>query len=56
MATIQWDHSVHYVNDLDLAIKTFAENGLRAFRGGSHKQWGTHIMSFSALKTENWQS
>lgn len=42
MATIQWDHSVHYVNDLDLAIKTFAENGLRAFRGGSHKQWGTH--------------
>ena len=42
MATIQWDHSVHYVNDLDLAIQTFAENGLRAFRGGSHKQWGTH--------------
>lgn len=42
MATIQWDHSVHYVNDLDLAIKTFAENGLRVFRGGSHKQWGTH--------------
>jgi hypothetical protein len=42
MATIQWDHSVHYVNDLDLAIQTFAEHGLRAFRGGSHKQWGTH--------------
>nr|WP_321269962.1 VOC family protein [uncultured Tolumonas sp.] len=42
MATIQWDHSVHYVNDLDLAIQTFAENGLRAFRGGSHKQWRTH--------------
>ena len=42
MTTIQWDHSVHYVNDLDLAIQTFAENGLRAFRGGSHKQWGTH--------------
>ena len=42
MATIQWDHSVHYVNDLDLAVKKFAEYGLRAFRGGSHKQWGTH--------------
>lgn len=42
MATIQWDHSVHYVNDLDLSIRTFAENGLLAFRGGSHKQWGTH--------------
>lgn len=50
MATIQWDHSVHYVNELDLAIKTFTENGLCAFRGGSHKQWGTHnVLSYFGL-------
>ncbi len=42
MATIQWDHSVHYVNDLDAVIAAFAENGLIAFCGGSHTQWGTH--------------
>lgn len=37
MATIQWDHSVHYVNDLDAVIAAFAENGLIAFCGGSQK-------------------
>jgi len=36
-----WDHTVHYVNDLDAAIATFADHGLRAFRGGSHTLWGT---------------
>lgn len=41
MATIKWDHIVHYVNDLDATIETFKENGLIAFRGGSHKEWGT---------------
>lgn len=42
MTTFYWDHTVHYVNDLNSAIKTFAENGLHAFRGGSHKKWGTY--------------
>lgn len=42
MTTISWDHIVHYVNDLDQPIDIFKENGLIAFRGGSHKQWGTY--------------
>lgn len=42
MASILWDHSVHYVNDLDDAIEAFAHHGLCAFRGGSHKPWGTY--------------
>jgi hypothetical protein len=42
MTTCHWDHTVQYVNDLDRAIKMFAENGLHAFRGGSHKKWGTY--------------
>ncbi|MCF7720499.1 VOC family protein [Aeromonas jandaei] len=42
MPSILWDHSVHYVNDLDLAIRQFTEHGLRACRGGSHTSWGTH--------------
>lgn len=42
MITVQWDHIVHYVNDLDNAIQTFHENGLIAFIGGSHKEWGTY--------------
>lgn len=42
MPSIQWDHSVHYVNDLDETIRYFSEHGLRAFRGGSHKPWGTY--------------
>ncbi|WP_254776465.1 VOC family protein [Paenibacillus sophorae] len=44
MTTIHWDHTVHYVNDLDKAIKTFQESGLDAFHGGSHKLWGTFMM------------
>ncbi|MGP7818016.1 VOC family protein [Niallia sp. 01092] len=45
MAKILWDHVVHYVNDLDYPIEIFQKNGLIAFKGGSHKQWGT----FNAL-------
>ncbi|WP_019153543.1 VOC family protein [Robertmurraya massiliosenegalensis] len=42
MAKIKWDHTVHYVNDLQKAIDRFKEEGLIAFSGGSHKQWGTY--------------
>jgi hypothetical protein len=42
MTQLLWDHTVHYVNDLSKAIYTFEINGLRAFNGGSHKQWGTY--------------
>ncbi|MGG0717079.1 VOC family protein [Robertmurraya massiliosenegalensis] len=42
MARIKWDHTVHYVNDLQEAIDRFNEKGLVAFIGGSHKQWGTY--------------
>lgn len=50
MATIQWDHTVHYVNDLSLVIKKMNEYGLRAFNGGSHTQWGTNnVLSYFDL-------
>jgi hypothetical protein len=42
MAALQWDHLVHYVNDLDQPVEIFREHGLIAFRGGSHKNWGTY--------------
>ncbi|MEK4514091.1 VOC family protein [Paenibacillus sp. FSL H8-0122] len=42
MAVLKWDHLVHYVNDLDQPVQLFAEHGLTAFRGGSHKDWGTY--------------
>lgn len=42
MASIKWDHTVHYVNDLEAAIEKFGVRGLVAFMGGSHKQWGTY--------------
>ncbi|SDY15364.1 Glyoxalase-like domain-containing protein [Evansella caseinilytica] len=42
MASIKWDHTVHYINDLQKAIEKFNEEGLIAFMGGSHKQWGTY--------------
>lgn len=41
MADLKWDHTVHYVNDLDEAVKKFRDKGLFAFPGGSHQQWGT---------------
>lgn len=42
MASFLWDHTVHYVNNLDRAIDIFKENGLIAFHGGSHTDWGTY--------------
>lgn len=42
MAVLNWDHSVHYVNNLDEAIETFAKSGIVVQHGGSHKQWGTN--------------
>lgn len=42
MATLRWDHAVHYVNHLDDAVATFTENQLVAFPGGAHPGWGTH--------------
>ncbi|WP_405104202.1 VOC family protein [Paenibacillus sp. FSL K6-1217] len=42
MAVLKWDHLVHYVNDLDQPVQLFTEHGLTAFRGGSHKDWGTY--------------
>ncbi|MDT3427204.1 hypothetical protein J2Z22_002740 [Paenibacillus forsythiae] len=41
MASKNWDHLVHYVNDLDQPVQLFREHGLIAFRGGSHTEWGT---------------
>ncbi|AHF79095.1 hypothetical protein Sant_P0048 (plasmid) [Sodalis praecaptivus] len=42
MATLTWDHVVHYVNNLDEAIAAFSANQLMAFAGGAHPGWGTH--------------
>ncbi|WP_462413005.1 VOC family protein [Neobacillus sp. Marseille-QA0830] len=42
MTTLSWDHVVHYVNDLKKPIQVFKDNGLIAFKGGSHKFWGTY--------------
>ncbi|MNO63714.1 hypothetical protein D3C76_544260 [compost metagenome] len=42
MATMKWDHLVHYVNDLSKPIASFEDHGLVAFKGGSHKDWGTY--------------
>lgn len=42
MATMKWDHLVHYVNDLAKPIEIFGAHGLVAFKGGSHKDWGTY--------------
>lgn len=42
MASMKWDHLVHYVNDLSQPIESFEDHGLVAFKGGSHKDWGTY--------------
>lgn len=42
MATVKWDHLVHYVNDLSKPVEIFGDHGLVAFKGGSHKDWGTY--------------
>ncbi|MCM3701254.1 VOC family protein [Paenibacillus macerans] len=39
---LKWDHTVQYVNDLDTPVAAFAKWGLAAFKGGSHKFWGTY--------------
>ncbi|GJM75605.1 hypothetical protein HMSSN036_78210 [Paenibacillus macerans] len=39
---LKWDHTVQYVNDLDTPVEAFAKWGLTAFKGGSHKFWGTY--------------
>lgn len=50
MTKLVWDHTVHYVNDLEHAKQTFAEQGITAFNGGSHKQWGTYnVLSYFDL-------
>lgn len=42
MTTMKWDHLVHYVNDLVKPVEIFGAHGLVAFKGGSHKDWGTY--------------
>ncbi|MEK4157079.1 MULTISPECIES: VOC family protein [Paenibacillus] len=42
MTTMKWDHLVHYVNDLAKPVEIFGAHGLVAFKGGSHKDWGTY--------------
>lgn len=42
MASLVWDHVVHYVNDLQHAIDTFTSQGIAAHHGGDHPHWGTH--------------
>ncbi|PXW88491.1 glyoxalase-like protein [Streptohalobacillus salinus] len=50
MTQLYWDHIVHYVNDLDQVIQQFEKNGLVAFHGGSHTQWGTgNALSYFGL-------
>ncbi|MED4957169.1 VOC family protein [Paenibacillus macerans] len=39
---LKWDHTVQYVNDLNTPVEAFAKWGLTAFKGGSHKFWGTY--------------
>ena len=48
MATVKWDHLVHYVNDLSKSIEVFEEHGLAAFKGGSHKDWGCLLYTSDA--------
>lgn len=42
MASLVWDHAVHYVNDLQQAIDTFKAHGIAAHQGGDHPGWGTY--------------
>ncbi|WP_440894742.1 VOC family protein [Amphibacillus sp. Q70] len=50
MTKMVWDHTVHYVNDLEQAKQTFVDQGITAFDGGSHKQWGTYnVLSYFDL-------
>lgn len=42
MSTLLLDHVVHYVNNLQDAVKVFTAHRLHAFPGGAHPGWGTH--------------
>lgn len=42
MATLRWDHAVHFVNAPQVAIETFAAHQLLAVAGGKHPGWGTY--------------
>jgi hypothetical protein len=42
VANLSWDHTVHYVRNLDSAVEIFNKKGFHAFRGGSHTTWGTY--------------
>ncbi|MDP4163158.1 MAG: VOC family protein [Bacillota bacterium] len=42
MTNLEWDHTVHCVNNLDNAINNLKIHGLHASIGGSHTQWGTN--------------
>lgn len=42
MATLRWDHAVHFVNAPQAAIETFAAHQLLAVAGGKHPGWGTN--------------
>lgn len=39
---IQFDHFVHFVDDLDSAVEVFRTQGFHVVYGGSHPMWGTY--------------
>lgn len=41
MATLNWDHSMINVQNLDHVIKVFADKGVVFKHGGKHEVWGT---------------
>jgi len=41
MSELLWDHTIHYINDLQQANAVFEKNGLIAKQGGSHEGFGT---------------
>ncbi|WP_067841931.1 VOC family protein [Amphibacillus sediminis] len=50
MSKLVWDHTVHYVNDLEHARGVFNQHNITAFFGGSHKHWGTYnVLSYFDL-------
>ena len=50
MSSVQWDHTVHYVNNLDAVIAQLSQYGIRAFHGGTHPRWGTcNALSYFGL-------
>ena len=50
MSSVQWDHTVHYVNNLDAVIAQLSQYGILAFHGGTHPRWGTcNALSYFGL-------